>query len=204
MEFLNNWPWYAAPITVILFTVCLSFLIRAVAVTVRKTGAILSIGKVKIGSSVPKEENENTNGHRSCAQWKDFLYVYKLSVRMAKKVITIDKFDTLREQMSFAEQCISDIRSSMRSRFLKLLKEVKGLDTADGLLAMHESSDYLNILRVLTFELKDQARSIFSENHLTDMSEAEFEIYLKRKIKSVDDNMDTWYYHDSFEESKGL
>lgn len=153
------------------------------------------IRKNKIGFSfkglnVKSSEDDldgNGKGHSHCIRSRDFTLVSKVSFLAAKEMFQVERFDTIAEQMSYTEQAIAEMRKEMRSKYLVILKEAKGMDTPDGLLATHEAGDYLVILRVLTSELKDALRSIFQENHLADMTDIEFEDYIQRRVAYLND-----------------
>jgi hypothetical protein len=157
-----------------------------------------SIGKLRLSpgpaESTGSIEEAAGEGHRHCPRWKDFLSVTHIAMDSSKRIFEIERFDTIAEQMSYAEQCLSDVRQEMRGKFLKLLKEEKNLEASDGLLAMHESQDYTNVLRIMTSELKDAIRRVYLENHLVDMSEIEFEGYLKKRVNYLNERVTELLY----------
>jgi len=150
-----------------------------------------SFGKVKVSPSDSDDDqkSEVLNGYDSCFRKKDFYLVSTISYESAKKRIDIERFDTLAEQMSFADQCISEIRQAMRSKFLSLLKEITG--KSEGLISTHESSNHILVMKVLVYELKDVIRRKMQENHLADKTDQEFENYIEVNIRYLNNVITT-------------
>jgi hypothetical protein len=139
----------------------------------------IEIGKDITGKALSIEIPKKDNVHANCPRWHDILLVIEWSTLATRKISHLEEIQLIKDQMNFAEEQLSDLRDIFRRKFLKLLASVKS--NKIGILHTHEACDYENILRIVTFELTNEFRFIFRENHLLDKSELEFEAYLKNK-----------------------
>jgi hypothetical protein len=183
MTLLTDSTWWQLSIFVVVLCLSILCLVYLTVKLISKTKLGFSIGKLTVNS----QSESDVSNHIHCVRSNDFMIVTQMSMDTAKRVLSIERFDTIGEQMSYAEQCLSNLRQHLRSSFLSLLKEVKHLDQVDGLISLHETQDYMNVLRILTFELKDAIRSIYQENHLADMTDVEFEAYTIKRVQFLGD-----------------
>ena len=116
---------------------------------------------------------------------KNILLVVEYQTEAIEKIMHLEEILLLRNQMNYAEESIGNIRILLRSHFLKLLKTIN----IDGLINSPESHNYENVLRIVSYELCNQFRFIFRENHLTTKTELEFESYIKAKTVFIQNIM---------------
>lgn len=92
--------------------------------------------------------------------------------------------DTVKEQMNDVDVALNQIRSKCRSNYLALLK--KHLKTEVGLTNHFDFKYYNNIIKgVLRDDIKTEIRKAIIEDKFTEKKDAEFELYLNKKIDEI-------------------
>lgn len=183
MEFLHAKEWWQIILMVLFASLSIGGLIVIATAAIRKNGLNLSFGKAHVSGSGEKDRLAESNGaHKNCPRWREILVVVQIETEKVTRINHIREIEMIRDQMNYAEEKVSELRKEMRSAFLSLLRETTG---EQNVVHTHASGDYANVLRVLTYELLDKFRVIYRENHLSEMSDVDFEGYLKVRMTNV-------------------
>lgn len=173
--------WWQLMALILVCVGCVAFLIAFIT----KRGISVKAKGVEIGKDAVQSKSGNAaKGVIDTPRWKDILLVVEWSTIATREISRMEEIKLIKDQMHVAEAKLMEMRDLFRRSYLKLLAETKGVKI--GLLQMHESHDYENILKILTTELRDEFRTIFRENHLFDRSDIDFEKYIKSKKEHMD------------------
>lgn len=190
MDFLNDKEWWEIVLMVLLSAFGIGGLLLILITSIKKNGINLVFGKTKVTTAQEETDTKievdplpaSNGSHRNCPRWREILVVVQIESEKVTKINHIREIETIRDQMNYAEEKIGELRKIMRSRFLKLMKDMTG---EDSVIHLHPTCDYGNVLRILCYEILNKFRTVFRENHLPEMSDNDFESYLKDRVMSI-------------------
>ena len=105
----------------------------------------------------------------------------------------------VRLQMEYAETAMDDIKSEAYSHYLKIRKEKLG--GKELLSHDRDAHHYKSTLYQVSDSTKDLVRYFFRQNHLSEMSDAEFKIHVAKRtdkiVTRLTDDLSLLYYPNS-------
>lgn len=90
----------------------------------------------------------------------------------------------IKEQMDGADEYLDEMENEMLSIYLKLRKEAKNGCTS-GLIMDEETKRFQVLSKFLLYKTKALIRYFFRENHLAEMSEAEFNTHISDRAELI-------------------
>lgn len=187
----------------VFITVALITVIYVIYSLVTGKGMNFNLGKFQFGVSFEKNNKEikpeNKNSDCSSCSKKDLI------VEKAKSIVNNYseeqnslKKDLILQQMNYAEEKISELRILLCKQYSKCLSNKLNV----GIITAKDHSDYkfyrMLIYYILLSKVKDGIiKKALKENHFTDLSNVEFDLYIQRKTDLIIDNIsecfDTYY-----------
>ena len=143
--------------------------------------------RIKVGESTA--EAASTSPHANCPHVKDIMILINELTKFTSDKYSLQK-TLVKQQMTFAEQKLSQIRMFYLKGYSDALKETYGTNTEDEKMKISYGI-YKLILKDVEHYFLDLFRGSFKDNHFGDMTEQEFELFLTDKVT---------YYRLQFEE----
>lgn len=131
----------------------------------------------KLGRNHISFKNNTSQEHAKLV--RSFFEVIRFVQETSRETTIVTEKMTIRDQMNYAEQKLEEITDMFNTQFIRLLKDRNG-----ELFAPIESEEYRRYqiaIEQLRSRYISEFRHIMRENHLTDMSEEEFQKYLSHK-----------------------
>jgi len=122
------------------------------------------------------------------------IYYFMFRVIPARTKIFMTPY-IIKEQMDTADEYLDEIENDMLSMYLRLRKEAKGCTT--GLLLDQETKRFQVMAKLIMYKTKNLIRYFFRENHLTEMSTAEFNTHISDRadliMRRLREMYNMWY-----------
>lgn len=100
----------------------------------------------------------------------------------------------IKEQMDSADEFLDEIENDMLTMYLRLRKEAQ--NCGHGILDI-ETKRFQALLKIMQHRTKSLVRYFFRENHLTEMTEAEFQIHISERadliLRRLREVYNQWY-----------
>ena len=90
----------------------------------------------------------------------------------------------IKEQMDGADEYLEEMENEMLSIYLKMRKDAKNGCTS-GLIMDEETKRFQVLSKFLLYKMKALIRYFFRENHLADMTEAEFNVHISDRADLI-------------------
>jgi len=120
------------------------------------------------------------------------IYYFIFQIHPGRTRIFLASF-IVKEQMDTADEFLDEIENDMLSLYLRLRKES---GTTCGLLDV-ETKRFQALLKILSHKTKSLLRYFFRENHLTEMTETEFQIHVTERadliLRRIREAYNQWY-----------
>lgn len=168
-------------------------------------GMNFNLGKLQFGVSFENKkdikETKISHNKSSC----DDCSKKDLFVEKAKSIVNIYseeqntlKKDLILQQMNYAEEKISELRILLCKQYSRCLSNKLNV----GVITAKDHSSYrfyrMLVYYILLSKIKDGIiKKALKENHFTDLSNVEFDLYIQRKtdliIDNISESLDTYY-----------
>jgi len=181
LEMFQNSQWWELVLMFLFGAVILVGAVASLASIIRRNKIGFSFGKGKVQVSASDDPTGTVQRkHPDCPYWQEILLIIEYQTDAIKRITRIEEIQTIKEQMGYAEQKMGEIRGMLRKVFLKVLRNVRG--SKENLVGSAEAIGYENVLKILTYEMLNEFRFIFRENHIVDIEGSDFEMYLRSKV----------------------
>ena len=151
----------------------------------------ISIGPIKLFMGTKKNEKSVKDDIYLIDKIKSIICEYK------KEIIDL-KYDTLRRQLTFAEEKVNDIKSLMSETYSGLLKLKLPIDQQEYVKSHEQYKNYQMLIKIALNEcIITLMKKSFKENHLDEMVSIEWGNYIKHKtdtgIQHISEFLDLMY-----------
>lgn len=125
-------------------------------------------------------QDQNVSPHVNCPHNKDVVILIAEVTKLINKQVVLNLHQTVREQMTYAEQKSHSIKALLQGIYLDLLKE----KVSGKIVSSYSYANYRLILREMIDELLSDLRNDLRQNHLLEMDESSFSRFVDDKVES--------------------
>ena len=169
--------WFQVGLVLILF-ISFFYLISVLVIPIIKNGFSF---KKSDGSTFlfggTKKGYTCTQGKDNCPFRKDLIIFLNEASKIAQEKFTIIYITQIRDQLNYADQKLDQIRLKLHGVYLSELRERGAIELVQN----PSFITYKYILKDIKKEMVTKIRYFFRENHFSDISEYDFNIYINEK-----------------------